>query len=80
MGIRDLHPLTLHATAVAQCGVCPMLFGCTWEKKKGTQKGRWQDSMSQDSHLFVSAYFMRHFGNGHSLPNSQHAMIASSVR
>ncbi len=27
MGIRDLHLLTLHATAVAQCAVCPTLFG-----------------------------------------------------
>ena len=60
MGIRDLHPLTLHATAVAECAVCPRLFGCT-EKKKRTQKSRWQDPMSQGGHLtgvFVSAYFM----------------------
>ena len=27
-GIGDLHLLMLHATAVAQCIVCPTLFGC----------------------------------------------------
>ena len=27
-GIGDLHLLILHATAVAQCLVCPTLFGC----------------------------------------------------